>query len=168
MAKAMARAIASAGIAVLRNPFTHSRALSSVMVSASSDSVAPGAITVTRMLEFSMRSPSEIACTAKAGYGVWIDRQAHGSQRYAAPIVRAIKSSQLVALMCSQNAFASDHVTREVYVAGDCKKPFIVFQLDPAEFPDELRYFVSGFQHFPVDNIDWQQLRLLLEKLIAD
>jgi hypothetical protein len=32
MAKAMARAIASAGIAVLRNPFTHSRALSSVMI----------------------------------------------------------------------------------------------------------------------------------------
>ena len=41
-----------------------------------------------------------------------------------------------------------DHVTREVYVAGDCKKPFIVFQLDPAEFPDELRYLCLVFNTF--------------------
>jgi hypothetical protein len=102
----------------------------------------------------------------QAGYGVWIDRQAHGSQRYAAPIVRAIKSSQLVALMCSQNAFASDHVIREIYIAGDCKKPFLVFQLDHSEFPDEVLYFVTGFPRLSVTALDPQGLRTELSRLL--
>jgi hypothetical protein len=95
-----------------------------------------------------------------------------GSQRYAGPIVTAIRQSRLVALMCSQNAFASDHVIREVYLAGDYKKPFIVFQLDSTEFPDELRYFVSGFPCVPITTrefttVDRQQLRSQIAKLIA-
>lgn len=101
------------------------------------------------------------------GYPVWIDRQSTGSQRYAAPIVRAIRTSRLVALMCSRDAFASDHVIREVYVAGDYKKPFIAFQLDSAEFPDELLYFVSGFPRIPVAAIDSQQLRSEIARLIT-
>jgi len=59
------------------------------------------------------------------GYPVWIDREAHGSQRYAAPIVGAIRTSKMVALMCSRSAFASEHVLHEIYVAGDFKKLFI-------------------------------------------
>jgi TIR domain len=101
------------------------------------------------------------------GYAVWIDRQSAGSQRYAAPIVRAIRTSKLVALMCSQNAFASDHVIREVYVAGDYKKPFIAFQLDSTEFPDEVLYFVSGFPRLPVDVMDPQQLGSEIARLVA-
>ena len=90
----------------------------------------------------------------QAGYPVWIDRElSHGAQRYAAPIVRAIKSSKLIALMCSRNAFQSDHVIRELYVAGDYKKPFIAFQLDQSEFPDEVQYFVSGFPRLPVGSL---------------
>jgi len=101
------------------------------------------------------------------GYAIWIDRQSTGSQRYAAAIVRAIRTSRLVALMCSQNAFASDHVIREVYVAGDYKKPFIAFQLDPTELPDEVLYFVSGFPRVPVASIDRQQLRSEIARLIT-
>ena len=101
------------------------------------------------------------------GYAVWIDRQTAGSERYAAPIVRAIRTSRLVALMCSRNAFGSDHVIREVYVAGDYKKPFIVFQLDTTEFPDEVRYFVSGFPRVPIATIDPQRLRSQIAQLVA-
>jgi hypothetical protein len=92
------------------------------------------------------------------GYAGWIDRQSTGSQRYAALIVQAIRMSRLVALMCSQNAFGSDHVIREVYVAGDFKKPFIAFQLGATEFPDEVLYFVSGFPRVAIATIDPQQL----------
>jgi hypothetical protein len=80
--------------------------------------------------------------------------------------VRAIRMSRLVALMCSQNAFASDHVICEVYVAGDYKKPFIVFQLDSTEFPDEIIYFVSGFPRVSVATIDPQQLRSQIAQLV--
>jgi hypothetical protein len=101
------------------------------------------------------------------GYAVWIDRQSGGSQRYAAPIVQAIRMSRLIALMCSQNAFASDHVVREIYVAGDCKKPFIAFQLDLTDFPDEILYFLSGFPRIPIASIDQQQLRSEIARLVT-
>jgi TIR domain-containing protein len=94
----------------------------------------------------------------QAGCAVWIDRKSKGLQRYAGPIVRAIRESRLVALMCSQNAFTSDHVIREVYLAGDFKKPFLIFHLDPTEFPDDIIYFVTGFPRFPAA-IDSQELR---------
>jgi hypothetical protein len=79
------------------------------------------------------------------GYKVWVDRQDKSSGRYAGAIVRAIRSCKVVALMASRNSFSSDHVVREVYVAGDSKIPFISVQLDQSEFPDDFVYFLSGF-----------------------
>jgi hypothetical protein len=101
------------------------------------------------------------------GHEVWMYSRETGPQRFAARIVQAIRQSKQVALMCSQHAFASDHVIREVYVAGDFKKPFIIFQLDPAEFPDDLLYFISGFPRVLVTPLDAQQLRSQIAKLIA-
>ena len=112
-----------------------------------------------------MRKPSS-SWSSKSSR-VWIDREAKGSQRYAAPIVRAIRTSRLVALMCSQNAFTSDHVVREVYVAGDYKKPFITFELDSTQFPDEILYFISGFPRIPVASMDPQRLRSEIARLVA-
>jgi hypothetical protein len=99
------------------------------------------------------------------GYAVWIDRRSSGAQRYAAPIVRAIRMSRLVAVMASQNAFASDHVIREVYIAGDYKKPFI--ELDLTAFPDDVLYFVSGFPRVPVATMEQKQLELEIARLVA-
>ncbi len=56
--------------------------------------------------------------------------------------------------MCSRNAFDSDHVIREVYVAGAHKKPFIAFRLDSASILDESIYFPSGFPRIPASDID--------------
>jgi len=102
----------------------------------------------------------------RAGHEVWIDRDVEGAQRYAAAIVSAIKSAELVALMGSRNAFASDHVIREVYVAGDHKKRFVVFQLDQSEFPDEVLYFTTGFPRISVAALDHQRLRNELSRLL--
>jgi TIR domain len=104
----------------------------------------------------------------KMGCAIWIDRQNIGSQRYAGPIVQAIKNSRLVALMCSQNAFASDHVIREVYVAGKYKKPFIAFQLDTMDIPAELVYFLSGFPLIPVSGMNLEQLRMEIARLLTN
>jgi hypothetical protein len=103
----------------------------------------------------------------KLRYTVWIDRQSSGSQRYAGPIVQAIRTSQIVALMCSADAFKSDHVIREVYVAGENKKPFITFLLDQTEFPDDILYFVSGFPRIPIRSLQADQLRSEIARLIA-
>jgi hypothetical protein len=101
------------------------------------------------------------------GCAIWVDRKTWGSQRYAGPIVQAIQSSRLVALMCSRNAFLSDHVVREVYIAGKYKKPFIAFKLDSIEIPEELEYFLSGFPLIPVSEVSSEQLRAEIFRLIA-
>ena len=69
--------------------------------------------------------------------------------------------------MCSRNAFASEQVIREVYVAGDFKKPFIAFELDTADFPDDVLYFVSGFPRIPVASVDPQRLRSEIAWLVT-
>jgi TIR domain len=102
-----------------------------------------------------------------SGYAVWIDRLATGSRRYAGQIVQAIRTSKLVAVMGSKNAYSSDHVTREVYVAGDLRKPFIAFQLDQSDIPDEILYFVTGFPRVPIKGVSSQQLRSEIARLIV-
>ncbi len=67
--------------------------------------------------------------------------------------------------MCWRSAFASDHVIREIYVAGDFKKPFIAFQLDPTDIPDDVLYFVSGFPRIPIASVNQQQLRSEIARL---
>jgi hypothetical protein len=52
-------------------------------------------------------------------------------------------------------------------VAGDYKKPFIAFQLDQTEFPDELLYFVTGFPRVPVAAIEPERLRSDIARLIT-
>jgi hypothetical protein len=102
------------------------------------------------------------------GHSVWIDRRSISStNRYAAPIVRAIRESDLFALMGSENAFASDHVIREVYVAGEYKKPFLVFHLDPTEFPEEVLYFISGFPRIKVADFEHHELHTEIARFVS-
>jgi hypothetical protein len=70
--------------------------------------------------------------------------QETGPQRFAARIVQAIRQSKQVAPIISQHAAST--MLSEVYVAGDFKKPLVFFQLDPADFPDDLLYiWFHGF-----------------------
>lgn len=102
------------------------------------------------------------------GIGVWIDRseQEMGGRRYAGPIVRAIRDSKAVAVMCSRHAFDSDHVVREVYVAGDFKKPFLNVHLDGEDFPDDLRYFLTGFPRISFQEFEQRRAREVIDPLI--
>jgi TPR repeat protein len=108
-----------------------------------------------------------VAQIEKLGYTVWIDREEQSAQRYAASIVAAIRKARLVALMCSQHSVASDQVVREVYVAGDYKKPFVIFQLDTTEFPDEFLYFLSGYPRISAADVNIARLRAQIEKTMA-
>ncbi len=104
-----------------------------------------------------------------AGYGVWIDRSSRdgASARYAGPIVGAIRSSRVVAVMCSNNAFGSDHVVREVYVAGDFKKPFLRVDLDGADVPDELLYFLTGFPKLAPAELEGSDFKNIMQRFVA-
>ncbi len=81
------------------------------------------------------------------GVGVWIDRDdLKGGQGWAGMIVRAIKSSGRFCLMCSAEAFASDHVRREVYLADKYGKPMLPVRLDDAPMPEDIEYFLIDRQ----------------------
>ena len=81
------------------------------------------------------------------GHDVWIDReQLHGGVNWAGRIVRAIKKSRGMCLMCSERSFASDHVRREVYLADKYKKPLLPVRLDHAEMPEDIEYFLIDRQ----------------------
>jgi TPR repeat protein len=108
-----------------------------------------------------------VAQIEKFGYAVWMDRKDQSAQRYAASIVGAIRKAHLVALMCSQHSVASDQVLREVYVAGDYKKPFVVFQLDSTDLPDDFLYFLSGYPRIRAADLNIAKLRAQIEKTMV-
>lgn len=86
-----------------------------------------------------------------AGAAFWIDRAAMQSgSNWAGEIVRAIKTARGVLVMCSANAFGSDHVKREVYLADKYKKAIVPIFVEPAEPPDDFEYFLAGIQR-----LDW-------------
>jgi hypothetical protein len=114
-----------------------------------------------RTVEHLVKQIEQLGCV------VWIDRELYGSQRFAGPIVQAIRKSRLVALMCSRHAYTSDNVIREINVAGECKKPFILFELDLTELPDGVLYFVSGFPRVSVTTLDEQQLQSEITRLVS-
>jgi len=123
-------------------------------------------------ISYSRHDADKVAAIAKsveqAGYTVWLDTQStEAAQRYAGQIVRAIRASKVVALMCSRNAFASDHVIREVYLAGDFKKAFVLFVFDDTEIPDDLLYFVTGFPRLNLDDLASDRVRAELARFVA-
>ena len=82
-----------------------------------------------------------------AGLKVWIDREEiRAGELWAGMIVRAIKASGRFCLMCSEAAFASNHVRREVYLADKYGKDMLPIRLDTSEMPEDIEYFLIGRQ----------------------
>lgn len=81
------------------------------------------------------------------GREVWIDKGGiQAGDGWAGEIVRAIKSAGGVMVMCSQRAFESDHIKREIYLADRYKKPMLPIFLEPAQPPEDFEYFFAGVQ----------------------
>lgn len=81
------------------------------------------------------------------GVSVWIDRdELRAGQNWAGQIVRAIKAADQFCLMCSAQAFESDHVRREVYLADKYGKTMVPIRLDETEMPEDIEYFLIGRQ----------------------
>ncbi|MEM7768368.1 MAG: toll/interleukin-1 receptor domain-containing protein [Pseudomonadota bacterium] len=81
------------------------------------------------------------------GVDVWLDRDdIQVGQNWAGAIVRAIKTVSKVALMCSEAAFQSDHVRREIYLADKDGKALVPVRLDGAEMPEDFEYFLVDKQ----------------------
>jgi hypothetical protein len=102
----------------------------------------------------------------RLGHPVWIDRrELSGGPGWAGQIVRALRGARSVVLMASRNAYASDQVVREMYLAMSEKKPIVPLELETAEIPDELQYILAPFQRHRLDGGD--QARIINTALAA-
>jgi hypothetical protein len=81
------------------------------------------------------------------GHEFWLDQKGIGAGgSWAGEIVRAIKGSAWVVVMCSKAAFESDHVKREIYLADRYRKKLAPVYIEPAEAPEDFEYFFAGVQ----------------------
>ncbi len=89
-----------------------------------------------------------IAEAKKAGRKFWVDQKGGvgAGDGWAGEIVRAIRGSAGVVVMCSKAAFESDHVKREVYLADRYKKRLAPVFIEAAEPPEDFEYFFAGVQ----------------------
>ncbi len=77
------------------------------------------------------------------GHSVWIDKKGlDAGVKWAAEIVRAIKASETFCLMCSADAFQSDNVRREIYIATKYKRYLVPVLLDQTEMPEDFEFFL--------------------------
>jgi len=63
---------------------------------------------------------------------------------WAGSIVQAIGASQLVVLVFSEAANASDHILREVRQAADARIPILPFRISPEAPNSSLEYYIGG------------------------
>ncbi len=106
-----------------------------------------------------------VASVESLGRKVWIDRDdIQAGENWAVLIVRAIKSSGTFCLMCSADAFASDNVRREIYLADKYKRPMLPVRLDATEPPEDFEYFLIDRQWLDLSGLaPHDQARRLLE-----
>lgn len=88
-----------------------------------------------------------IEAAQAAGRNFWLDQQGIGAgDGWAGEIVRAIRVAGGVLVMCSKDAFESDHVKREIYLADRYKKRLLPVYIEQAEAPEDFEYFFAGVQ----------------------
>jgi len=82
-----------------------------------------------------------------AGREVRIDKGGIApGENWAGEIVCGIKGATGVMVICSPNAVESDHIKREVYLAGSYKKPMLPVFIAVAQSPEDFEYFFAGVQ----------------------
>ena len=82
------------------------------------------------------------------GISCWIaPRNVDAGTNYATQIVSAIKKCRVFVLAASVNTNESGHVSNEVSLAFDNKKPIIPFKIEDFTFTDEYLYFL-GRKHW--------------------
>lgn len=81
----------------------------------------------------------------------WLDkRKIEGGANYALAIVRGIKLSRVVILMCSKAALNSRNVNKEITLAWKYKRPYLPLLLEPVDYPEQVEYFLTGCQWIEV------------------
>lgn len=109
-----------------------------------------------------------VAEVEAAGREVWIDREElKAGANWAGMIVRAIRDSDTFCLMCSAEAFQSDNVRREIYIADKYKRKLLPVRLDFAQMPEDFEYFLIDRQWLDLTAADPEERAVRLKAALA-
>lgn len=102
-----------------------------------------------------------------AGVRVWLDRRKiDGGMNYGAEIVRAIKGCRVLMLVCSDASMRSRNVKQEIQLGWKYRCPYLPLLLELTSFPEQLEYWLEGWQWIEVMNLPPEQwLPQVLEAL---
>jgi tetratricopeptide (TPR) repeat protein len=82
-----------------------------------------------------------------AGVRVWIDRNAiSGGTSWGSEIVEGIKDCTVLLICCTEAALQSRNVRQEIQLAWRYERPYVPLLLDRVEFPEQVQYFLEGWQ----------------------
>lgn len=109
-----------------------------------------------------------VAEVEASGREVWIDKdEIHAGGNWAGMIVRAIRESDTFCLMCSAEAFQSDNVRREIYIADKYKRKLLPVRLDSAEMPEDFEYFLIDRQWLDLTAANPEERALRLKQALG-
>jgi CheY-like chemotaxis protein len=81
------------------------------------------------------------------GVRVWIDRsEIAGGANYGPYIVQGIRDSAVVLVACSAASMRSRNVKQEIQLAWKYQRPYLPLLLEPVAFPDDVTYWLEGWQ----------------------
>lgn len=94
------------------------------------------------------RKIAESLCSYLESYALpcWIAPRDIKTGNYAGEITRALKSAEVVIVICSNESCKSEHVKNEVTLAFNNKKLILPYCLDKYPFDDDLEYYLSSKQ----------------------
>jgi hypothetical protein len=88
------------------------------------------------------------------GVRAWRDDQdILGGGNYGPEIVRAIKNSKVLMLMCTDASMRSKNVKQEIQLAWKYNVPYLPLLLEPLSFPEQVEYWLEGWQWIEVMNL---------------
>lgn len=78
---------------------------------------------------------------------LWVDRhKIDGGMNYGPEIVRGIKGCKVLMLMCSDASMRSRNVKQEIQLAWKYERPYLPLLLEPISFPEQVEYWLEGWQ----------------------
>jgi hypothetical protein len=85
------------------------------------------------------------------GIRAWVDREKiSGGANYGPEIVKGIKTTKILMLMCSDASMRSKNVKQEIQLAWKYDKPYLPILLEPISFPEQVEYWLEGWQWLEV------------------
>ncbi len=88
-----------------------------------------------------------VAALEAAGLHVWLDQTAiAGGRSWGREIVHGIRDCTAHIVLCSTAAMQSRNVLQEIQLAWKYERPYLPLLLEPTTFPEEVEYWLEGWQ----------------------